>query len=333
MKHTIGLLIPMFLTMSFFSGCGGNGDATSNDESQSSITIAYSDWPGWVAWEIGIQKGFFKEAGVDVKFEWLDYVASMDAFASNKVDAVCMTNGDGLVTGATGKKGIGILLNDFSNGNDMVVASADIKSIADLKGKKIGVETGFVSHLLLLKALESAGLSESDVEIINVPTDQTPQALETGDVHAISAWQPHSGLALKKISGSKALFTSADIPGLIYDVLFVSPESLTKNRSDWEKVVQVWGRIVEFMNDSENKDEMLSILSARVQITPDEYAPLLAGTRILNLKENAERFSKGDGFTTVYGSSQIVNQFNVDNKVYETAEEVDTYFDSSLLGN
>ena len=78
-------------------------------------------------------KGFFKEAGVDVKFEWLDYVASMDAFASNKVDAVSMTNGDGLVTGATGKKGIGILLNDFSNGNDMVVASADIKSIADLK--------------------------------------------------------------------------------------------------------------------------------------------------------------------------------------------------------
>ena len=99
MKHTIGLLIPIFLTISFFSGCGGNGDATSKDESQSSITIAYSDWPGWVAWEIGIQKGFFKEAGVDVKFEWLDYVASMDAFASNKVDAVCMTNTNDMISG------------------------------------------------------------------------------------------------------------------------------------------------------------------------------------------------------------------------------------------
>ena len=46
------------------------------------LKIGYSDWPGWVAWEVGIEKGWFKEAGVEVKFEWFDYVASMDAFAA-----------------------------------------------------------------------------------------------------------------------------------------------------------------------------------------------------------------------------------------------------------
>ena len=66
------------------------------------LKIAYSDWPGWVAWEIGVQKGWFKEAGVDVEFLWFDYVPSMDAYVSGKADAVCMTNGDALVTGATG---------------------------------------------------------------------------------------------------------------------------------------------------------------------------------------------------------------------------------------
>ena len=65
------------------------------------LRIGYSDWPGWTAFEIGIQKGWFKEAGVDVKFDWFEYAPSMEAFAAGKVDAVMMTMGDALVTGVT----------------------------------------------------------------------------------------------------------------------------------------------------------------------------------------------------------------------------------------
>ncbi|MEP7053074.1 MAG: ABC transporter substrate-binding protein, partial [Pseudomonadota bacterium] len=85
------------------------------------LKIAYSDWPGWVAWEIAIQKGWFKEAGVNVEFKWFDYVPSMDAFTAGKVDADSMTNGDALVTGSGGGKSVCILANDFSDGNDMIV--------------------------------------------------------------------------------------------------------------------------------------------------------------------------------------------------------------------
>ena len=70
------------------------------------LKIGYSDWPGWVAWQVAIDKGWFKEAGVDVKFEWFDYSASMDAFAAGKIDAVTMTNGDALVTGSGGGKSV-----------------------------------------------------------------------------------------------------------------------------------------------------------------------------------------------------------------------------------
>jgi len=54
------------------------------------LTVGYSDWPGWVAWEVAIEKDWFSEAGVDVTFEWFDYVASMDAFAAGQLDAVQM---------------------------------------------------------------------------------------------------------------------------------------------------------------------------------------------------------------------------------------------------
>ena len=97
------------------------------------LRVAYSDWPGWVAWDIAIQKGWFKEAGVAVDFVWFEYVPSMDAFAAGKVDAVTVTNGDALVTGSSGAASKCIVANDYSNGNDMIVAKPGIKSMAELK--------------------------------------------------------------------------------------------------------------------------------------------------------------------------------------------------------
>ncbi len=295
------------------------------------LKIAYSDWPGWVAWDIAVQKGWFKEAGVDVELVWFEYVPSMDAFSAGKVDAVCMTNGDALVTGATGKAAKGILLNDFSDGNDMVVAKAGIKSMKDLKGKKIGVEVGFVDHLLLLKGLEANGLTEKDVTLVNMPTNQTAQALASGSVSAIAAWQPNSGQALKESPGSTAIYTSANAPGLIYDLLYVSPESLAKHKEDWKKVVKVWFKVVDFIKEPKNKAEYLKIMSARVGLTPDAYEPLMKGTHLLDLAENKKHLQDGKDLASVYGSSKIVDDFNVKNAVYKKAQDIPAYLDPSLV--
>lgn len=294
------------------------------------LKIGYSDWPGWVAWEIAIQKGWFKEEGVDVKFLWFDYVASMDAYVAGQVDAVCMTNGDALVTGATGKASVGIIINDFSNGNDMVVARPGIKSIKDLKGKKVGVEEGFVCHLLLLKALEQNGMSADDITIVNTPTDETPQLLAKGSVDAIAAWQPNSGQALKALPGSKPIFTSANAPGIIYDLLCVSSESLEANKKEWAKVVKVWYRIVDYLEDEDNLDDALKILSTRVSLKPDEYEPFFQGTKILSLKEAQKVWKEAKGLGSVYGSTKIVDDFNVKFEVYDDPLKTDKYLDPSL---
>lgn len=295
------------------------------------LKIAYSDWPGWVAWEIGIQKGWFEEAGVDVDFLWFDYVASMDAYVADQVDAVTMTNGDALVTGGTGKPSVMILINDYSNGNDMLVVKPEVKTVAGLKGKKIGAELGFVGHLLAITGLEMAGLSADDVEFVDTPTDQTASVLANGDVSAIAAWQPNSGEALKAVEGARALFTSADAPGIIYDVLAVSPESLEARRDDWMKVIGVWYRIVEYLKDEDNLDDALAILAARVNVTPREYEPFFEGTYILSLDEAMERWEEGDGLGSVYGSTEYVNAFNVAQGVYEKPLDVSAYLDPSLM--
>jgi len=294
------------------------------------LKIAYSDWPGWVAWEIGVQKGWFKEAGVDVEFQWFDYVPSMDAYVAGKVDAVCMTNGDALVTGATGKPSVGILINDYSNGNDMIVGAPGIASIKDLKGRKVGIEEGFVEHLLLLTGLEKNGMKLGDVSIVNTKTGETPQVLASKAVDAIGAWQPNSGQALKALPGSKPIYTSADAPGIIYDLLYVSSESLEKHKDEWAKVVKVWYKIADYLKKEENLDDALKILAGRVNLKPEEYEPFLKGTYILSLDEALKRWEKADGLSSVYGSTKNVNEFNLKFGVYKDTQDPEKYLDPSL---
>jgi len=295
------------------------------------LKVAYSDWPGWIAWDIGIEKGWFKQAGVAVDFSWFEYAPSMDAFSAGKVDAVAVTNGDALVTGSSGAPSKCILVNDYSNGNDMIIAKPGIKSVADLKGKKIGVEVGLVDHLLLLKALESAKLTEKDVKITNVTTDQTPQALKSGSVDAIAAWQPNSGQALKDVPGSTAVFTSANAPGLIYDHLCVNPKSLAERRGDWAKVVKVWFQIADFIKDPKNSDEAAKIMGQRVKLSGAEYKKFMTGTAFQDLAGNQKAFGKAEGLESVFGSSKTVDTFFTSNKMYKKPVKYEEYFDGSLV--
>ena len=294
------------------------------------LKVGYSDWPGWVAWQVAIEKGWFKEAGVDVEFDWFDYSASMDAFAAGKIDGVAVTNGDALVMASGGAKNVMIQLTDYSNGNDMIVAKPGIKSLKDLKGKKIGLETGLVEHLLLLNGLEKAGMKESDVTIVNTKTNETPQALASGDLSAIGAWQPNSGEAMKRVPGAKPIYTSANEPGLIYDVLTVNPSSLSSRRGDWEKVVKVWGKVVSYINDPKTQPDAVKIMAARVGLKPEAYLPLLKGTKLLSLDEGKKVFVKADGFKSLYGSSKIADTFNVKYGVYKQPQDLSKAIDPSL---
>ncbi len=96
------------------------------------ISLGYSDWPGWVAWQVAIDKGWLKQAGLDLNFNWFDYSASINAFAAGKIDGDFVTNGDALVTGAAGTRNVTILVTDYSNGNDMIIARPGIRSMQDL---------------------------------------------------------------------------------------------------------------------------------------------------------------------------------------------------------
>jgi NitT/TauT family transport system substrate-binding protein len=295
------------------------------------LKIAYSDWPGFTILEVAKQKGWFKEAGVEVELLWFDYLPSIDAFSAGKVDAVTAVGTDMLVTGASGGKSKFIALLDYSEGSDMIIGAPGVNSIKDLKGKKVGLELTLVEHLLLLKALEANGMKQSDVELVNTATNETPQTLASGKVAAVGAWYPVSSQALKQVAGSKALFTSAEAKGLIYDVLAVNPVSLGKRKEDWAKVVGVFYKCVDYIKDPKTTEDAVKIMAAKVGAEPAEYAKNIPGTHFLTLAEAKEAYKKGAGLESIFGAMTIGNKFNMDNKVYKVSQKPENYIVPGLV--
>ncbi len=331
--HRLGQHVQRWARQSLLPiGLAASALGTAGTAGAEALKVGYSDWPGWVAWQVALDKGWFKEAGLDVKFEWFDYSASMDAFAAGKLDVVGMTNGDTLVTGSGGGKGVMVLITDYSSGNDMILGKPGIKSIKDLKGKKVAVEVGLVDHLLLVNALKKAGMKETDVTLINAKTNELPQVFASGDVAAIGVWQPVAGQAMKAVPGSKPLYTSTDEPGLIYDVFVAQPQVAKARRADLQKMMKVWDRVVAYVQDPKTQPDAVKIMAARSGVTPAEYLPYLKGTHLLNLADGKKVYAKGKGFGSIQGSTAFVDAFNVANGVYKAPEKVDSYLDYTVYG-
>jgi NitT/TauT family transport system substrate-binding protein len=295
------------------------------------LKIGYSDWPGFTILEVAKQKAWFKEAGVDVDLVWFDYLPSLDAFAAGKVDAVTAVATDALVNGANGAKSKIIAILDYSDGSDMIIGKPGIESIKDLKGQKVGIEATLVEHLLLLEALRQNGMTQSDVEIVNTATNETPQTLASGKVAAVGAWYPVSSQALKQVPGSKKLFTSADAKGLIYDVLAVNPVSFAQHKDDWTKIARIFYKCVDYITHPATREDAIKIMAAKAGADPEEYTKNVPGTHLLSLAEAKAAFRKGNGLDSIHGSMAIGNQFNLDNKVYKESQKPSSYLAPSIV--
>ena len=183
----------------------------------------------------------------------------------------------------------------------------------------------------MLQALKDNGLTQGDVTLVPTPTNNTPQTLASGQVAAIGAWYPISGQALKQVAGSKKLFTSAQAKGLIYDVLEVSPASLSQRKEDWAKVVRVYYKCVDYLADPATRDDAIKIMAAKVGADAAEYAKNVPGTHFLTTAEAKAALKKGPGLDSIYGSLAVGNKFNLDNKVYKESQKPEEYVAPSIL--
>lgn len=312
MKHNkrliFTLLTVLVLTAVTLTGCGksspaanantsASGTATASAGSSEPIKLALSPWPGWFVWYLVKEKGFFEKEGVKVDLVWFPvYSDSLSALSTGKVDANSQTLSDTISPVSKGIKLKAVLVNDNSNGGDGIVVKPNINSVADLKGKKIATELGTVDHLLMLTGLQKSGLKEGDVNFTNMAVNDAGPAFISGNLDAAVLWEPFLSKAIEEGKG-KLLFSSADTPGLIPDLL-VFKEDVTKKRpDDVKKIIKAWYDGLDYWKA--HPDESLAIMAKAAETPIDEYKKSVDGVKIFSLDDNRKAFGSQQDLTSL----------------------------------
>lgn len=294
------------------------------------IKVGLSDWPGWVAWYVAEQQGYFKKHQADVKLVWFgNYSDSVAALSAGRLDANSQTWSDTMAPLAKKVDLKAVLVNDNSAGNDALMVAPAIRSFAELKGKRIALEQYSVSHFVLATALARNGMSMKDVNVVNLSAGDAAAAFLAGRVEAAVVWNPW----VSKIESSgkgRALFTSRDMPGLVPDLLVANGKALRdKNkRQQMVGMIRAWFDAEAFIRNY--PDESVKIMSKVVGLKPAEYKVFLPGTRFFGAQENTAAFTPAAP-ESLLASAPVIYRFLSDNKLIAGAVDYSAGIDASLL--
>lgn len=289
------------------------------------LEVGINVWVGWMPWWIVEQKGLLKKHGANVRLKFFGVQSeSMAALASNHLDACALATNDVISVNRAKAHSSIVLLNDESSGADMLIARG-LKSGSELKGRKIAVEMGGVSHFFLSKLLEKSGLSERDVTLTNMTAADAGAAFIARGVDVAVTWEPYASQAIK--AGGTALLTSKDTPNLIVDVLAVRNPVLKTRREDLVRLVAAWFDALDYVRT--NPEDAFRIMAKASDVSVEELRGMWSGVKMYSREDNLAAFGTGDGpyYATVDGMSA----FMVRQKLLSRPVSAKSMLDSSLL--
>ena len=213
--------------------------------------VCWSIYVGWIPWQYGDAQGIVDkwadkyDISIDV-VQINDYIESINQYTAGQYDGCTMTNMDALtIPAAGGVDSTALIVGDFSDGNDGVVLK-DNTDLADIEGQNVNLVELSVSHYLLARALESVGLSERDVTVVNTSDADLVAAYQTDDVTSVVTWNPLLG-TLTAQPGANLVFDSSKIPGEIIDLMVVNTDTLEANPKLGKALVGAWYEIMDLM--------------------------------------------------------------------------------------
>ena len=265
-------------------------------QERTEFRVAWSIYVGWMPWgyleDSGIMDKWAEKYGIDVEIVQInDYVESINQYTAGAFDGVSATNMDTLsIPSGGGVDTTALIVGDFSNGNDAVILKGE-GDLSSLAGKPVNLVELSVSHYLLARALDSAGLSEADLAgVINTSDADMIAAFATDDVEAVVTWNPLVSAIMEK-PGANMLFDSSDIPGEIIDLMVVNTETLAANPDFGKALVGAWYEVMGLM--AAGDEEVLTAMAEASGTDLAGYKAQLASTEMFYDPAAAVAFTKG----------------------------------------
>lgn len=273
------------------SACGSDG-ASSAEGDEVTVRIGIQGKIGILPYAREhklFEEAFAKEG---VKIEWSEFTSGpphFEALSAGRLDFGA-TGGTPVIAGQVANidfRAIAVT-SDGKTANSIVIPKGStIKELADLKGKKIAVAKGSSAFNFLYFVLDHTGLTDKDIEIIQLQPDEARPALDNGSIDAWATWEPYATTAVFQ-TGAEHLVTGEDL-NITTPSFLISRTAFTEEHPEltvlflktYEEVRQYYMENVEKVSEeiatTENLDveiiqTILEKVDNRLEPTTGEFA-------------------------------------------------------------
>lgn len=288
------------------------------------LRLGTNIWPGYEPLYLARGLGYFNEHSVRL-VEFLSASEVLRAFRNRAIDAAGLTLDEVLLLAEQGAAVRVILVNDISNGADVVSSRPEVQSLRALSRRRVGVESTALGAYVVTRALEQHGLSPADVDVVPLEINEHEAAYRDGRVDAVVTFEPVRTRLLA--AGARELFTSRDIPGEIVDVLVVREGTLTERPAVLKHIVAGWFKALAHLEA--RPQDAAERMSKRLDLSPEEVLASYDGLRLPDRAENLALL--GGANPTLLPTVVRLEKLMVERKLLRAAVAVDGLLTPTVL--
>ncbi len=290
------------------------------------LVVAINTWaghaPGLVfngGLDANANSNYTKRFGVDVKFVLIeDPAAKLAAFRTGDVDIMWDTVDnwarEASMLAETNVRARSILMQDWSRGGDGIVSLSSIKSIEDLKGKKIACTQFTPSHFLLLYLLSQSGLSPEDRAVVEknilFQTDApaAAAAFKAAQVDAAVTWEPDlSGAVTARGDAAHVLVSTTAASNIIADTLVARQDIIDKAPETLRDFVHGWFEGIEMIKN--DPAASYAVVGKALKLDNDTVSGMLSGLKLTPYADNAQFYGLTGGkahYETLFDTAFVI---------------------------
>jgi sulfonate transport system substrate-binding protein len=254
------LALALLLVVTVLQACSGSAETKELEKVR--LDYAYYSPTSLILKNFGYAEEIFEQDGV--KVEWTLSQGSnkaLEFLTSNSIDFGSAAGAATLITKSKDVPLENVYVLSQPEWTALTTINPEIQSIEDLKGKKVAATYGTDPYIFLLRALDSVGLSEKDIEYINLQHQDGYQALVKGDIDAWAGLDPIMATAELE-SGAELFYRNTDFN--TYNFLNVRSEFAENHPEAVEKVIQAYEKAREWI--IANPEEAAEIIAKEAQI-------------------------------------------------------------------